>query len=254
MERQRRAFTLIELLVVIAIIAILAAILFPVFAKAREKARQTSCLSNCRQLATAMLSYAQDNDERLCNWHTPCWTPAYEGLWNSPWWIDIQPYVKSWGLFSCPSSPGDRRARNCHPEFYAPAGRDLYIDYGMDEHVMNDSWGLTKLATHKFPAEGFLIGDCKDTIATPWNLIPAGYPHSPPNLVGRVAFANTCYAACDPNLAHPNYARHNEGSNIALVDGHAKWFRFDRCIDNYWGGPIRFGEPGGPNGEPAPDM
>ncbi|MBD3174086.1 MAG: DUF1559 domain-containing protein, partial [Armatimonadia bacterium] len=64
---------MIELLVVIAIIAILAAILFPVFAKAREKARQTSCLSNARQLATGILSYSQDHDERLCNWHTPCW-------------------------------------------------------------------------------------------------------------------------------------------------------------------------------------
>ncbi len=61
---RKRGFTLIELLVVIAIIAILAAILFPVFAKAREKARQTSCLSNLRQIGTAILSYAQDNDEQ----------------------------------------------------------------------------------------------------------------------------------------------------------------------------------------------
>ena len=62
---RKRGFTLIELLVVIAIIAILAAILFPVFAKAREKARQTSCLSNLRQIGTAILSYAQDNDEQF---------------------------------------------------------------------------------------------------------------------------------------------------------------------------------------------
>ena len=62
----RKGFTLIELLVVIAIIAILAAILFPVFAKAREKARQTSCLSNVKQIALGMLMYAQDYDERLC--------------------------------------------------------------------------------------------------------------------------------------------------------------------------------------------
>ncbi|MEN6404264.1 MAG: prepilin-type N-terminal cleavage/methylation domain-containing protein, partial [Armatimonadia bacterium] len=66
----KRGFTLIELLVVIAIIAILAAILFPVFAKAREKARQTSCLNNCKQLGTAIVQYCQDYDERMPKCYT----------------------------------------------------------------------------------------------------------------------------------------------------------------------------------------
>ena len=73
---RRSGFTLIELLVVIAIIAILAAILFPVFAKAREKARQTSCLSNIKQIALAGLMYTQDYDERF---------PGHGCVWNDPW-------------------------------------------------------------------------------------------------------------------------------------------------------------------------
>jgi prepilin-type N-terminal cleavage/methylation domain-containing protein/prepilin-type processing-associated H-X9-DG protein len=91
----RRGFTLIELLVVIAIIAILAAILFPVFAKAREKARQASCSSNLKQIALAQLMYAQDYDERL---------PNHEEVPGQDWPLMIVPYVKNGQLFRCPSA------------------------------------------------------------------------------------------------------------------------------------------------------
>jgi prepilin-type N-terminal cleavage/methylation domain-containing protein/prepilin-type processing-associated H-X9-DG protein len=124
MMRRTRGFTLIELLVVIAIIAILAAILFPVFAKAREKARQTSCLSNLRQLGTGLLSYVQDYDGRypdsrvmpsyagqpagyLGAWHITeygirMW---YDGSQNQLWgWPSVvSPYVKNTQIFKCPS-------------------------------------------------------------------------------------------------------------------------------------------------------
>jgi prepilin-type N-terminal cleavage/methylation domain-containing protein/prepilin-type processing-associated H-X9-DG protein len=93
--RRSRGFTLIELLVVIAIIAILAAILFPVFAQAREKARAISCASNCKQLATSVLMYTQDYDETF--------PMAVQNDWNNSWPVLVQPYVKNLGVFRCPS-------------------------------------------------------------------------------------------------------------------------------------------------------
>lgn len=92
----KKGFTLIELLVVIAIIAILAAILFPVFAKAREKARQASCLSNTRQLGIALISYIQDNDE----------TGMAHAAFNPTlyWPSMLIPYMKNTQILNCPSS------------------------------------------------------------------------------------------------------------------------------------------------------
>ena len=105
----RRGFTLIELLVVIAIIAILAAILFPVFAQAREKARQTSCLSNMKQIGTACLMYAQDYDERVPrNWYGSLGFEATTAPGDKPdrykWMDALQPYVKNTQIFTCASA------------------------------------------------------------------------------------------------------------------------------------------------------
>src|SRR5205814_83195 len=106
--RMRRAFTLIELLVVIAIIAILAAILFPVFAQARDKARGASCLSNEKQIGLAIMQYVQDYDESYPFLNVK-WTPIapasrLETGFDQP----IQPYVKNTGVFTCPSDAGVR--------------------------------------------------------------------------------------------------------------------------------------------------
>src|SRR5687767_10639650 len=98
-QKRRPGFTLIELLVVIAIIALLAAILFPVFAQARDKARQSSCLSNTRQIGSALMMYGQDYDEGL-----PAWG---EYRWHVP----LKPYVKNLQVFVCPS------ASDCDPQF-----------------------------------------------------------------------------------------------------------------------------------------
>ncbi|GIV19219.1 MAG: hypothetical protein KatS3mg023_0970 [Armatimonadota bacterium] len=108
---RRNGFTLIELLVVIAIIAILAAILFPVFAQAREKARQTSCLSNLKQLGLAIVMYAQDYDEKFPNagsWEWWEWQAEHDNPDTFPGGIvfRLRPYVKNMGIFACPSDSG----------------------------------------------------------------------------------------------------------------------------------------------------
>src|SRR5579872_2068440 len=104
----RSAFTLIELLVVIAIIAILAAILFPVFAQAREKARQTSCLSNVKQLGLAFAMYSQDYDEtdpNGINWYFPG---------GNGWAGQTYPYIKNQQIFLCPSDPSLSETRTSY--------------------------------------------------------------------------------------------------------------------------------------------
>src|SRR5437763_12496182 len=126
--RTRRGFTLIELLVVIAIIAILAAILFPVVAQAREKARQTACLNNCKQLGVALMMYASDYDEvlppaKIGNsppFRHQC-ADATEGypLWPAFWMDVIYPYTKSRGILICPSAP---------TRGYQPDKRDQPVD------------------------------------------------------------------------------------------------------------------------------
>src|SRR5918999_2235755 len=106
-QRGRRGFTLIELLVVIAIIAILAAILFPVFAQAREKARETTCLSNCKQIALAFQMYAQDFDQQF-TWQGPrlgddnadFMAPNAKPTWGA----GLMPYIKSPKVYICPSA------------------------------------------------------------------------------------------------------------------------------------------------------
>src|SRR5439155_5908521 len=99
-----RAFTLIELLVVIAIIAILAAILFPVFARAREQARMSVCSSNFKQYSNAFLMYIQDYDETFPMWHIN--VPFKPGELNlTTWDLSLQTYIKNFGVSRCPSDP-----------------------------------------------------------------------------------------------------------------------------------------------------
>ena len=159
-----RGFTLIELLVVIAIIAILAAILFPVFAQAREKARQAACLSNCKQMALAVQQYTQDYDELLpiIGNNTQC-----RGRWQ---W-QIFSYVKNEQVFTCPNIPDNKwsaatstNGAPCNPT--EAVGRGDVSGYGWSGALANDTRSSStdlapgySIAEIKKPAETILIGD-----------------------------------------------------------------------------------------------
>ena len=110
---RRRGFTLIELLVVIAIIAILAAILFPVFAQARDKARSASCLSNQKQFGAALLMYMQDYDEKAVWFYNESDAKATKDWVSGYWYNPIMPYVKSLAVFMCPAVSRSKDGWTC---------------------------------------------------------------------------------------------------------------------------------------------
>jgi prepilin-type N-terminal cleavage/methylation domain-containing protein/prepilin-type processing-associated H-X9-DG protein len=190
----RRGFTLIELLVVIAIIAILAAILFPVFAKAREKARQSSCLSNVKQLNLAFLQYAQDYDEQLPAGgavETVAWPGGGTG-YNS-WPVRIYPYIKNSQAYNCPSATNAWNGTNSGA---------LNIGY-------NVSLAPCALGTIVLPSETVLNGDTEGGSSYTF-------------------FAAWFAGATPPATSRGLSPRHNEGGNLGFVDGHAKWTKFGR--------------------------
>jgi len=213
----RKGFTLIELLVVIAIIAILAAILFPVFARAREKARQASCQSNLKQLMLAYIMYASDYDEHFpTDWVTAAggapWTNRYT------WRAMIFPYVKNLQLFTCPSCTYDYAgtlAGQCiNGEGNIPGGYgDNTIHWGGGApNPPGTRW--CKDSEIAQPAELIIIGD-------------SGPGHQISYMPNTLGFVRTDEGA----------TRHNGGANYGFADGHVKWLkptaitdRLDRCL------------------------
>jgi len=219
-----KGFTLIELLVVIAIIAILAAILFPVFAKAREKARQTACLSNLKQIGLAFMMYAQDYDETLpvpYDYYSLVVTgPGMgtpDGYCNTShptrWYRRIEPYMRV-GVQRCPSSPW-------HSIVLGVEGAQEY-DYGMNFFL--GVWGSSGTAYWEEPGRGRSLGEINNPSS---KILAADMTY------GRGCDAHRYISGSiyDPNYPNSRFCflgvdpRHNGGANIAFCDGHAKWMQ-----------------------------
>lgn len=179
----RRGFTLIELLVVIAIIAILAAILFPVFARAREKARQTSCLANDKQIMLGALMYAQDYDELMLGHRI-----TTDGGTTFVYWGEVlQPYLKNSQILACPSDVSPY-------SMGLFGGGSIAVSYGYNGGQLN----FMSMGSVSMPAETLAFADC------------------------------VSYYASYGDANYRPEARHNEGCNVSLVDGHAKWYSLDK--------------------------
>ena len=218
----KRGFTLIELLVVIAIIAILAAILFPVFARAREKARQSSCLNNMKQIVLAAIQYSQDYDESFPRvnigpgivYTLPNGSP-YTGymLWHSI----IYPYCKNYQIMTCPSASGADR----YTGGYTGGG-----SYGINIYVSGASLGAIN-----FPSETMIFGEASGGDAY--------------NLDGDNSGLND---EMKGSSSFPNIPRHNDGSNIGFCDGHSKWVAGNQIptygtSSRFWYGPYTGSNP-----------
>jgi prepilin-type N-terminal cleavage/methylation domain-containing protein/prepilin-type processing-associated H-X9-DG protein len=201
----KRGFTLIELLVVIAIIAILAAILFPVFARAREKARQTSCLSNLKQIELASSAYTQDYDECIVGYGMAECSPGPAppgGCVN--WFENLVPYIQNSQVMQCPS----RYPHRSDTDYAA-----IYT------HTHRCRGGLS-LADVLFPAEAasYMDGRYSSTDGT-------GYV---------IAYCRLCSptgVSSGRDWNGMGAREHNEGANVTFIDGHAKWVPGEFLLD-----------------------
>lgn len=220
--RKRSGFTLIELLVVIAIISILAAILFPVFARARENARRTSCLSNLKQIGLGIMQYTQDNDEKypmayIATGQTT--SPIGKPVWaNTVWfWQEIvYPYVKSEQVYACPSSIN----QTLYAGYYA-------FNYGANRLVFKYPSTPLSTAAVTNSANLYMLMDSGGYDPTPvnpqggvleangWRYLPGAYKNA-----GIACFTGQVYTPdCQAE------GRHFDGLNVTFADGHAKWLK-----------------------------
>jgi prepilin-type N-terminal cleavage/methylation domain-containing protein/prepilin-type processing-associated H-X9-DG protein len=223
---KRQAFTLIELLVVIAIIAILAAILFPVFAQAREKARQTACLSNTKQIGMGLMMYVQDYDETFpFNDNGPQWLNG-----NARCTFDvIQPYIKNTDVYTCPSAGPDKVRIFMN---YDGSNRP-FITYAINNIYFYDSVQLLFGASGIIPPSTIAsIEDNSGTVFCGDSRPAANQKHWAWQVVG--ATLNT--TVTPPILGATDYqgqfvARHNGGLNFTFFDGHAKWMKLEKATE-----------------------
>lgn len=257
---KRIAFTLIELLVVIAIIAILAAILFPVFAQAREQARKTQCLSNAKQIGLASMMYAQDYDEILpeTGWVGPCSAPASQGCavdtsGRDPYWsgvfafpLAIIPYKKNYQILVCPSDPDkggfNKLGSYCFEAQLLAAG--IPGAYEGISRVVNGMRSVLPLsyAGNYFLAGGYYVPwaqyDCRKMLPMSSIEFPAQTFYVT-DVGSRIDSFGNAFAGWyiapgydnGPNRRWPKGQRHQNGRNWIFADGHAKYYR-DPALTN----------------------
>ena len=238
----KRGFTLIELLVVIAIIAILAAILFPVFAQAREQARKASCLSNMKQLGLAQQMYAQDYDDMLPGWPNPSAHPLY-GVWG---WSIVVPlldaYVKNSNVWSCPSAPKNALFLE------GPKGQQIAVNYGYNEYIYNNKHAVNPTFAGNWNSLAALAGTRAGVSniavisdSAPNNSGATGIFNDWTNFDGikikgeatnfglaRIKYSNGWSGANPGSPRHPDY-----GANIVFADSHAKYVQGSRMQGSY---------------------
>ena len=222
---RNRAFTLIELLVVIAIIAILASILFPVFGRARENARRSSCLSNLKQIGLGVIQYTQDYDESF-----PLYRGANAPTGNTPFgWADsIQPYLKSEQIFQCPSQTnaaptGDTQAQRAQSLGYV----DYTYNVSLSEAPMAGNTGNVAAVNQSALTSTSLTVMLLEGKPNPGqSMYQQGNARSATRGSGNgEALAQEINIGTD---------RHLEGGNLLFADGHAKWLK-GRLITNEFG-------------------
>lgn len=200
-QRQaRQAFTLIELLVVIAIISILAAILFPVFARARENARRASCQSNLKQIGVGVMQYAHDNDDRL---------PPYSAVHARLYHVVITPYVKSETLFRCPSAMKNTTAGFTDSIYYPTYALNGQSAGSGTIYAGNG----TPLVAVTEPSLTWMLVESRRSIAR-WESDGHG--------IYRISLTTQVI----PEDAEAfRAAAHLDGSNVGFADGHVKWVK-----------------------------
>lgn len=214
-------FTLIELLVVIAIITILAAILFPVFARARENARRASCASNLKQLALSSFMYAQDNGGKLL-----C-TNTLDTIWSGgTGWKPLEPYIKNPQVLLCPSAK--KSSSSSRQQNYGMAS--AFGGRLRDTIAISDQFNSYPLDAIPYPSLTVMLGETSvATVGTKTSENnPAGctgtWFANPTSSGGSAVFSTL--SRCN-SMANLHQTRHFDGSNYAFLDGHVKWIKSD---------------------------